>query len=163
MQAGPGAGLPGEYTPPVHESGLVTLDIWWRPKADDPAHKVNNAKVPERHCRGSNVLRSLVIHQRNAQHPLRHCPSILWCMLISATKYGGLRQVKYRNERNMQGIFRILPEVMVDLAALNSAITRAYYSPRESRGILLAGISAPGCRMECRRCSDRPPVGDAGQ
>jgi hypothetical protein len=58
-------------------------------------------------------------------HRLYHCPIILWCMFIPATKYCELRPVQYRNKRKTPDILRLLPEVRVDLAALNSAITSA--------------------------------------
>jgi hypothetical protein len=46
-------------------------------------------------------------------------------MFVSATKYGELRPVHYWNRVKMPDIVRLSPEVQVDLAALNSAITSA--------------------------------------
>jgi len=75
------------------------------------------------------LLTSLRNHVRNVQHPLYYYPSILWCMFGSATKYGDIRPAQCRNRVKMPDIFRLLPEVQVDLTALNSAITSAYHSP----------------------------------
>ena len=68
-------------------------------------------------------IRSLVIVLVRLRHPFCYCPSILWCMFWSATNNGGSRRVVCRNWRTAPRLCCILPEVRVDLATMNSAIT----------------------------------------